>query len=389
MTTVVWAHSGETNAPVLNNAAGSLDALLHAMLVTGWNLQTAASVVVTGNVAAVTLAGHGFANNRVVEVAGATPADLNGRKRITVTNANTFTFPAPGVPDGTATGTISVKRASVGWTRPHSSGNVSIYARSDPTATAMMLRINDSGSNGASATHARGLMVWGGVTDVNTFTERAPLDSVVSGGTWWNKGANTAAAKPWVFVGNEKCFYLFADHASWPATSYFNMPAAPMFFGDINSFRPSDAFACAIAASHTVSGSTFSTTNVSTATSSHAGDMSLARASYGVGAPVAGGVVGPLNSNRMGGSGPLYPSPVDGGLVIQHPVLVAEAVVVFGNPLRGTMPGMGMPLASIPAGLLHLQEFSNLNGLGRDWLLVGHQRDSAHGHAAFDITGPW
>lgn len=388
MTTVVWAHSGEANAPVLNNANGSLDALLHAMLVTGWNLQTASGVVVTSNVATVTLAGHGYSNNRVVEVSGATPSGLNGRKRITVVNANTFTFAAPGIPDGAATGTVSVKRASLGWTRPHSSGNVSIYARSDVTATAMMLRVNDSGANGASATHARALMVWGAVTDVNTFAERAPLDSAVSGGLWWGKGPNSASAKPWALIGNEKCFYLFTDDAGYPSSSYGNVGGTPFFFGDLTSFRPSDAFACVItgAPSANPCRNPAYCERIGTSPTS---DGWIARASYGVGAPVGVGPVGNQGGGYMGGNGPMYPSPVDGGLVIQAPVLATEGVGSFSFPVRGVFPGLGNPLTTLPAGLLNRVEFPNLNGQGRDWVLLAGQYFGTYAHLAFDTTGPW
>ena len=101
---VVWYHSDEVGAPTLNNAAGSLNDVLYACLVTGFRSQTLTSINVASNVATATLAGHGYTNDMMVDVAGATPAGLNGRKRITVTGPGTFTFPTTGVADGAATG---------------------------------------------------------------------------------------------------------------------------------------------------------------------------------------------------------------------------------------------------------------------------------------------
>ena len=70
--TVVWYDSAETGAPTLNNAAGSLDAVLHACLVTGFRVLTLDSVTVTANVATATVtSGHGYGNGRIVEMAGA------------------------------------------------------------------------------------------------------------------------------------------------------------------------------------------------------------------------------------------------------------------------------------------------------------------------------
>ncbi len=385
---IVWAHSGEANAPVLNNATGSLDALLNALLVTGWGLQTVTSVVVAGNVATVTKAGHGFADGRMVDHSGATPSGLNGRKRITLVDANTYTFPAPGIADGTATGTITAKRSSLGWSRPHSSGNVSIYARTDVTATTMALRINDSAAAGATTTFARTLGVWG-YTDVNTWTEQFPTNVQESGGLWWPKGANSGTAKPWVLVGDSKCFYLFTDSDAYPSTSYGGVVMAPVFFGDLVSYRPSDAYGCVVAGGTSSNGPIFELCRMSAMNSTNFNGMYAARPSYGLGQPVRVQVVGPSASAQyIGSSGPLFPSP-NGDMVIQAPALTQENIPSFGYPIRGHWPGLGLPLANLGAGTLHLQVLPNLSGSGRDWLLVGYQAQGTYGHMAFDLTGPW
>jgi hypothetical protein len=75
-------------------------------------------VVVAGGVATATLAGHGYADQVVLEIAGATPSALNGRQLITATGsgtATTFTTPVAGqgiwasfhVTSVTGTGTIT------------------------------------------------------------------------------------------------------------------------------------------------------------------------------------------------------------------------------------------------------------------------------------------
>lgn len=390
---IVWFHSEETGAPVLNNAAGALDAVLYACLVTGFRTQTLTSVAVASNVATATLAGHGYADQMMVEISGATPGGVNGRKRITVTGSGTFTFPTSGVADGAATGTIVAKRSPLGWTRPLNSGNVSMYARSDVTATAMKLRVDDSNTGVASAIAARVRMVEA-YTDLNTFTGPAPTDAQLSGGQHWTKGADTAAAKIWVLVGDGRTFYLFTDASNYPASSYSNVPQGIFGFGDIEPYRGGDAFACILAGAGAATNPGASALGVlhGLSTSPTSYECVLPRPFNGIGGAVRAGMSGTggaSGSRRVGGGGPSYPSPVDNGILIHYPSLMSENNITFQNPVRGHLRGLGDPLATLAGGALHKQVFTTVVGSDRTWLLVGFNQQGSYGHAAFDITGPW
>lgn len=390
--TVVWYDSAETGAPTLNNTAGSLDAVLNACLVTGFRVLTLDSVTVAANVATATVAaGHGYGPGRIVELAGAGTGAINGRKLVTVTGASTFTFAAPGVADGTISGTITAKRAPLGWARPLSSGNVSIYTRTDVTATSMALRVDDSGSGAAAATYARWRMVES-YSDLSTFTGPTPPASVYGGGGQYiPKGPNSSTAKPWVLVGDGRTFYLFTDASGWPASSYNGAPNGVWAFGDIEPFRSGDAYGCILAGADD-GASPNSTTlgnTVSLGTAPGSDMVMLPRPFNGIGSPVRAAAIGHRGSGRMGNGGPLYPSPVDNGLAIVSPVLLAEANSSFGNLLRGTLRGVGDPQASILMAALHLQVLDNVVGSDRRWLLVASQISGSPGHTAFDITGPW
>jgi hypothetical protein len=376
---IIYANSDETGAPVLNNAAGSLDAILYAMLVTGWRVQTLTSLTVSGGVATGTLTGHGYSDMRVLEVSGATPVELNGQKLITLTGSATFTFPAPGVPDGPATGSIQVKRAACGWVRSHNSGTTSIYARTDLQATSMSLRVQDDAS---TPQYAKVQMVWG-VADIATFTSQAPA----TGNLWWPKGADTAAAKKWAFVGDGRTAYLLLDGtSSYPASSYGNIPAGMFAFGDFAGDAPSGAFDCLISGSVAADG--FASAMISESVLSDTPSGALAARSFsGIGAPVAVGMRG-LRSGRIGGSGPLFPSPVDNGMRLHSPVLVAEANSTFNHPIRGAMRGLASPLANLPATQVNGMIIDVL-GSPRKWLLAGVRETVSYGVAAFDLTGPW
>ena len=390
---IVWFDSSEVGGPTLNNAAGSLDGVLNACLVTGFRPITLASITVAGGVATASFpGGHGYSNLRMVDIAGATDGAINGRKRITVTGAPTFTFPAPGVADGPVGGTITAKRSPLGWARPLSSGNVSIYTRTDVTATPMALRVDDSGSGAAGATHARWRMVES-FSDLSTFTGAAPVAALFGdAGVYIPKGANSAGAKPWVLVGDSRTFYLFTDSSDYPASSWNGVGMGPWAFGDIGSFRPGDGYACLLAGGIQpggLNGDSFGTVR-GAGGSGFFEQVVLSRAFNGIGSAVTACMRGLADgSRRMGSGGPTYPSPVDNGLLILSPVLLAEQNAAFSYPVRGQVRGVGDPFASIAGGLLHLQVLSNLAGSDRDWLMVGFQQAGSYGHMAFDITGPW
>lgn len=380
---IVWYDDTETGAPVLNNAAGSLIALLDALLVTGFNPQTLTSITVTSGVATATKVGHGYSSLRMVDIAGAGTALINGRKLVTLTSSSTFTFPAPGVADGTITGVITAKRSPLGWARAHAAGaTVGMYSRTDVTATAMSMRVDDS----ASGINARAIMVES-FTDINTYVGSAPTSTQLSGGQYWVKGAASTSAKPWVLVGDSRTFWLFMDSSGYPAASYGGSLAGPYVFGDILSYRAADAYGCILGGAGSAgadpSGIGYSATALGTAPSSPA--SLIARAPNGIG--VAVGVVN-LASHRIGGSpGPAYPSTVDNGMVLSTPVFLLDGS--SGGPIRGEARGLADPLCAIAQGLLHKQVLSNLTGSSRSVLAIATMAYGQAGHMMFDITGPW
>ena len=114
-TDVKYFHHKMKGAPIISAEKGSVVRWLNAVLVDGFNEQTATSVSVSGNVASVTLADHGFWKHTVISISGASPAQLNGEHRVTKSYKDTFQFEAVGVDDGAATGTIEIKYAPAGW----------------------------------------------------------------------------------------------------------------------------------------------------------------------------------------------------------------------------------------------------------------------------------
>ena len=108
--------SSMTGAPVLSGTAGALRAVLKACMVDGFGAGAVATLTVAAGIATAAFAGaHPYRVGTIAQFGGATPAGLNGQKRILSTTASAITFDATGIADGAATGTITHKVAAAGW----------------------------------------------------------------------------------------------------------------------------------------------------------------------------------------------------------------------------------------------------------------------------------
>lgn len=385
---VLYFNSEEVGAPVLNNAAGSLIGVLDACLINGFNSKNVTGIVVASNVATATASAHGYEVGKVVEIAGATPSGLNGRQRVTSVTANTFTFATTGISDQTATGTITAKRPGLGWTKQYSGTNKAMYKRSAVGATAMMLRVEDTNAAPAAADYARMVMVES-ATDVDTYTNPTPTAAFLSGGLFLPKGANNTTAKPWIVVGDERAFYIFTDSSNNPFSTTGCLRAAG--FGDIVSYKAGDAYGCFIGGSTANATNQLFTTDVLTsATMSTSADLQLARTENGITLTQTAKPVVPVTTNALfGGTGqPAYPSPVDNGMVILKPVLLKTQNASFAHPVRGELPGVAAPLATIPTSL-HKYELTGLTNFSGTLLVVCQGNATNTGAVLMDLTGPW
>ena len=226
-------------APTLNGVAGSLIAVLDACLVDGFGLKTADSVAVSGGIATATFStGHSFGPDVIALVTGATPAGLNGEKRVLTTSTNTITFDATSIADGTATGTIAVKLAPAGWAKPFSGTNLAAYRAIDPTGTRMFLRVGDTGT-----TTAR-VVGYESMSDVNTGVAAFPLEAQLSGGGFWPKAnAANASARSWTVIADSRGFWV---HLHTHALTAPGISGNVWGFGDFESYKAGDPYACAL-----------------------------------------------------------------------------------------------------------------------------------------------
>ena len=225
--------SAMTGAPVLSGSAGALRALIKACLVDGFGAGSVATLTVAAGIATATFAGaHPYRVGSVSQFAGATPAGLNGQKRILSTTTNAVTYAAPGIADGAATGTITHKVAAAGWQELFAGAlaNVLCVKPTVPEATGCVLRVDDTGT-----TNAR-VRAYESMTDASTGAGPTPLESQLAGGLYWPKsGTANTTARPWYIVADERGFYIAV---SPQGTDRYTL----LYAGDISSLKSGDAY---------------------------------------------------------------------------------------------------------------------------------------------------
>lgn len=385
MTSVKHFHSALPGAPVLSGTAGTLLAVLDACLVTGFGLKTADSLTVASGVATMTFStGHSFAPGTIALIEGATPAGLNGEKRILSTAANSVTFAATGIADGAATGTISAKLAPAGWEKAFSGTNVAAYRPSDVTGTRMYLRVDDSGT-----TNAR-VVSYEAMTDISTGTNPIPLAAQVAGGLWWPKSATAnATARGWRVFADSRGVYVALEPNGGDRWQL-------MFAGDIASLKSGDAYGWL------VNGNTADMSNSSSVPqgcmgysgrSARAGGY-LARAHTGIGQAVE---VLRVGSHHNGGTADVYagtagyafgsyPNGPNNGLLTGALELVESAGI------RGSAPGLLHPLHNVSGSFATGAAVDGTNDLvGRRLMALRTQPSLTNGGGTVfvDVTGPW
>lgn len=242
-TSVKWLSNTMTGAPAINGLAGSLITVLDAVLVNGFNTQTVDSIVVSGGIATVTRAAGSLPSVRgtvgaqvgtVVKIAGATPAGLNGEKRILTTGyvgGTSFQFDANGIPDQTATGTITCTTAGLGWTKYTVGTNKVIYQRIDVNSTGSILYVNDTAGT-------TGLVYLFEVSNQSLFTSDGGYFNG-AGGYWPKSSTADSTARAWTIIGDSRGFFIQTQYQA----SNSNI-ISHLCFGDIAPVKQNDPYSC-------------------------------------------------------------------------------------------------------------------------------------------------
>lgn len=383
-TSVKYFHSAMPGAPVLSGTAGAHLAVLDACLVTGFGLKSVDSLVVANNVATLNIStGHSFEVGTVALVAGATPDTLNGEQKITAITASTAAFATTGVADMTATGTITAKVASAGWSKIFSGVNKAAYKSADVTSTMNVLRVDDT------ATTAMRASGYESMSDIDTGLGQYPTNAQVTGGLYWSKSDTAnATARSWFVCVDSKTMYIGRNVSASIPFMEIGM------FGDPVFNRPTgDPYGCTILGPTANRSQGAAATDAQLCYAAAAGGYS-ARSYTGLGSSIGvgrsfpssvGSTSGTYSGNVSGGG--TIPNPIDGGIYMS-PLLYTES-----TSLRGSFPGVFCSPQLIIQGTYSTgDKIVGVNGLPGRTLRAACSSNGAWSvvfTCFFDTTGPW
>lgn len=240
MTTTRQYKSTDPGMPTLSGTAGALLGVLD-VLVNGGSTQSVTSITRSGSTATATKTAHGLRDGVRVVVAGADQPEYNVNDvAITVTSADTFTFPVTGTPATPATGTITVKMAGAGWTKPFSGTGKAGYRA--PMGNRFYLRVLDDGSDGTNAAKVANIRGYESMTDVDTGTGDFPTIAQMASGLWASKSSTAdTTARPWIVLADEKRVIVLTAYLSTLTEAYNHW-----CFGDLVGTEAGDAYATLI-----------------------------------------------------------------------------------------------------------------------------------------------
>ncbi|TJZ73192.1 hypothetical protein [Chitiniphilus eburneus] len=372
-------------APVLNGQPGSLIALLNACLVEGWGATAIDSLTVAGEVASVVCGGgHPLQQYMVAGISGAAHAGLNGQFKVTMASGSTLQFAAPGVPDGTYTGTAQVRVAPVGWGRPYTGSNVAVYRA--PLGNRFCLRVDDT------LWHSAQVRGYEEMSTVDDGAYPCPPNAVATFLYWAKSDGNNTTRRRWMLFADGRTLLLSVAYRS--GDDYYGVRYETYTWGEFTSFRPADAFNSLINGINTRYETNANTGGLSFSIGRVYGSAGLLRGmrSY-TGAP--GATFGQTAASVHVQSGSTStsdhytgPNPVD-GRIYASPIQLREGNLspdLDRLPHRGLLRGvyaipMNLPEPIYPVGTI----LPNPAGTPGAALLMR----SYAGALLMDITGPW
>ena len=415
-TAVKLFRSTDIGAPTLTGAAGDMAALLHACLVTGYNVSAVDSITREVSTVTVTVfAGHGLEQGVVVQIAGADQSEYNGDHRITATTATTFEyeFDAGVEPVTPATGTIEARMAPAGWERSFVSGDNqrAAFRSLAVDSTRMYLYIDDANNQGVRRTGVKG---YDSMTDIDTGSNPFPYSGADDKWCWWYKSADEVNARDWAIIADDRFFWLWWNRDGGVSGGRLNA------FGDIISHVPADAYHCLVSGEWSSTDENYqpmlATVGFCQGYAPNEVDFSLgvhfARDWYGnkIGSAGLGAVSAWLSSpyfySSTGGArapfplgfkGSTFPSPISGGVLLV-PVYHHEGTDIM-TVVRGQSPGLYAPLHERPYGDCSLVDGSGSLADRRFIALpfkggkvrynATNQGPVGNGQVLVDIIGPW
>ncbi len=239
-----YFYGSQAGAPALGTlGTGDLKRVLDACLVDGYNSQTLTSLQISGSpgMAVGVKTAHGFRDQQILRIAGATPSGFNGDFRVNVIDADTFSYDPGSSVSGSATGTITAMVAPLGWSRAFTGTNQAAYRA--PAGNQLYLMVNDNSNTNTCI--VRGYRTMSAVT---TGTGPFPTTTQSSTNLRWPRPDPTSYPNvDWFLIGDAKRFWVGIN-------AYTDGARIWCGFGDFKSYKAADAYNTFIAGSANTDG---------------------------------------------------------------------------------------------------------------------------------------
>lgn len=410
-TPVRFFDSTMPNAPQLSGTAGTLRAILDACLVDGFDVKTVNDITISGDVATVNISsGHVFTPLDVIRIEGATPAALNNDWRVVSANGSQLTFDVSGtgLTNGTATGTITAKRAPAGWSKAFADGNTVVYRTAGTLPDRMDVRIDDAGTTSAR------IKCYIEATGLSSGVGEFPTEADRPGGLHLCKSiAASAAVRYWAIFADDKFCYFFSDIAGLGAASCagaaFGLGAPLLPGGQATPFLEASRIAAISANSYDAFA--FPAVYVASSQTASAHYTNYVATYVGLGIDGTNGSYPAFKSNL--GASPLvgmlvdsyttlfsFPDPVTNALLCTPTYILTWTKATLQSPvLRAKLPGFFAPLHPVP--LPDLGTVTGVVGVASGTLKAKTMRSLGISNtgavssssfvcqALFDVIGPW
>lgn len=380
---VKYFSSKMRGAPSLDGTPGSLINVIDAVGINGFGQVTAVSLVVTAGKAKITFdTDINFETNSVVLVSGVNVTSLNGEQYVVSKTTNSITYNTL-EPDVTATGTIIVKYAPIGLTKPFTGVSKAVYMFPSIEYSGYFVRIDDTVGQLAFINGYKTM------TDIDTGSDRVPDISQNKSTFMKSNSANTTKTS-WNIICFDKGMYLCINPFD-PISNPNYRSRFIYYIGDYNKRKSIDHFNFIIScsSSNTYSVGNYSLSSLTINDSSRSNY--IAKDLNGIGLPIpfnnapAGygpsGIIG--NSSYLGN----YPNSSDNSLLLSDMIVVDSGV-------RGKFPGILLPLQIVTGKFVTGQIIDGSGDyLGKKLLIINTGQASTAssdtGSVFFDITGPW
>lgn len=338
--------STDFGAPSLTGQVSSLINVFDACLVNGYGQQNISTMTHSGGVVTVTTASsHNLTSHSRQTIAGANESGYNGEFMITVTSPNTFTYQAAGITVSPATGTLTTKSASAGWTKPYTGTNLAAFRPG--AGPRHYLRIDDT-----TTTQARAYC-YEDMTAISSGTNQFPTTVQLSGGFYVRKSVSAdAVARTWILIADDSTMYFYSDTGATISYSQISM----FGFGKYTTYKIGEVYNTFISGcvgnGYTTEYFSYLATWTGTVLNSSDTGMYSCRSHTGVAQSVVCAKIGDYAKSGQTYSGYAngmpYPSPIDGGLWLKLIEVVEGGASANLSLVRGSMPGLYQPLHAVP-----------------------------------------